>query len=275
MHSDSDTPPDHHEDEAHNDFTRAEPHEASPAAKQPVFNLPTVLVCLVGLCVGVHIVRSNLLSEQWQDWVVLTFAYFPIRYTPEYFALDLPTLVSPLGHSFLHGDWTHLGLNMIWLVAFGSPVAYRLGWQRALLFWAMTALGAVFLHTLIYYGDPVPLVGASGAVSGFLGGAARIGFRSNKLNPRAGLSGPLYGPIESLKLRGVAPFLIIWMVMNFAFGSDFLGLAGGSSIAWEAHIGGLLTGFFAIALLDTKTCQLTKLAKPTCQLIPNAPIIPR
>ena len=252
MQNESESPENTDANSASDDVSHRRDTISTPAKKQPVFNLPTVLVCLVGVCFAVHIARQYLLSEQWQDWVVLTFAYFPIRYTPEYFVLDLPTLVSPLGHSFLHGDWGHLGLNMIWLVAFGSPVAYRLGWQRSLLFWAITALGAVFLHTLIYYGDPVPLVGASGAVSGFLGGAARFGFRSNRLNPRAGLAGPLYSPIESLKLRGVAPFLIIWMLMNFAFGSDFLGLASGSSIAWEAHIGGLFTGFFAIALLDPR-----------------------
>lgn len=252
MQNDSESPENHNAKSSLDDAAFNVDPNLAPPVKQPVFNLPTVLICLVGLCVAVHIARQYFLSEQWQDWVILTFAYFPIRFTPEYFALDLPTLVSPLGHSFLHGDWGHLGLNMIWLVAFGSPVAYRLGWARSLVFWAITALGAVFLHTIIYYGDPVPLIGASGAVSGFLGGAARFGFRSNRLNPRAGLAGPLYGPIESLKLRGVAPFLTIWMLMNFAFGSDFLGLAGGSSIAWEAHIGGLFTGFFAIALLDPR-----------------------
>ena len=252
MQSESDSPDPHKNNYSAQSSADHEDPTQLPSSKQPVFNLPTVLICLVGLCILVHVARQYLLSEQWQDWVVINLAYFPIRYTPEYFRIDLPTLVSPLGHSFLHADWTHLGLNMIWLVAFGSPVAYRLGWQRSLIFWAITALGAVSLHTIIYYGDSVPLVGASGAVSGFLGGAARFGFRSNRLNPRAGLAGPLYGPIESLKLRGVAPFLIIWMLMNFAFGSDLFGLAGGASIAWEAHIGGLLTGFFAIALLDTR-----------------------
>lgn len=220
--------------------------------REPIFNLPAVLVVFVVLCVGMHILRNSVFSTQLAEWVFVTFAYFPIRFTPEYFTLDLPTLVSPVGHSFLHGDWTHLGMNMIWLVAFGAPVAYRLGALRAVLFWILTALGAVLLHTIIYYGDTVPLIGASGAVSGFLGGAARFGFRSNRRNPRAGLAGPLYGPLDSLRQRGVVSFLAIWMILNFAFGSDLLGLSGGASIAWEAHIGGLTTGFFAIGYLDKK-----------------------
>ncbi|KPB01602.1 rhomboid family intramembrane serine protease [Ahrensia marina] len=225
---------------------------AQKQPREPMFNLPGILVVFVIICVGMHILRNSVFSRQLAEWVFVTFAYFPIRFTPEYFTIDLPTMVSPIGHTFLHGDWAHLGMNMIWLVAFGAPVAYRLGALRSIVFWVLTALGAVLLHTLIYYGDTVPLVGASGAVSGFLGGAARFGFRSNRRNPRAGLAGPLYGPVDSLRQRGVIPFLTIWMVLNFAFGSDLLGLNGGASIAWEAHIGGLVTGFFAIGYLDRK-----------------------
>lgn len=229
------------------DHARTPPPEQD---KQPVFNLPGVLVAIVATCVLIHVASEYLLSDDWGRWLLLNFAYIPLRFTPEYFQIDLPTILSPVGHTLLHGDWAHLGMNMIWLTAFGAPVAYRIGWLRSLVFWAMTAFGAVLLHTMIYYGDTVPLIGASGAVSGFLGAAARFGFRSNRRNPRAGLVGPLYGPLDSLRQRGVVPFLAIWMAINFVFGSDILGLAGGNSIAWEAHIGGLLTGFFGIAMVD-------------------------
>ena len=55
---------------------------------------------------------------------------------------------------------------------------------------------------------------------------------------------------ETLGARGVFPFLAVWVVMNVAIGTDFLGLAGGAGIAWEAHIGGLLAGFFLMPLFD-------------------------
>lgn len=231
-------------------FDAPMPENGEANEHQPIFNLPTVIVAIVCTCVALHVLRMFVLSQQWHEWLFLNFAFFPVRYTPEYFAFDFPTLWSPIGSTLLHADWAHLGLNMIWLIALGSPVAYRLGWLRSLVFWVLTALGAILLHTFLYYGDSVPLIGASGAVSGFMGAAARFGFRSNRANPRAGLAGPLYGPLEALRLRGVLPFLLIWMVLNWAFGSDLLGLAGGSSIAWEAHIGGLITGYFAIAWLD-------------------------
>lgn len=222
----------------------------TPQGSAPAFNLHGAIILMVALCVGVHLYRTNLLDMFADRTFLLDFAFLPIRYTPEFFQLDGPTLWTPITHTFLHGDWVHLGFNMIWLVAFGAPVAYRLGWPRTLALWIITALGAVLLHTLIYFGDPVPLLGASGAVSGFLGAAARFGFRANRQNPRLGFAGPLHGPVAALGQRGVLTFLLIWMAINYATGADLFGMAGGASIAWEAHIGGLLTGFLAIGWLD-------------------------
>ncbi|MDZ7823756.1 MAG: rhomboid family intramembrane serine protease [Ahrensia sp.] len=139
---------------------------ASPS--QPLFNLPSVLIFLVVLCVAIHVLRTYILNPDWQIWLLVTFAYIPARFAPVYFQFDVPTFISPIVHTLLHGDWAHLGMNMIWLVAFGAPVAYRIGTVRSLLFWCITAVGAVLLHTAIYFGDSVPLIGASGAVSGFL-----------------------------------------------------------------------------------------------------------
>lgn len=219
-------------------------------ASAPAVNLHGAVIALVVLCVGVHIARTVIFDGQIDRWLIINFAFFPVRYVPGLFQFDVPTMLAPITYAFLHGDWLHLGFNMIWFVAFGAPVAWRLGWWRTFALWVVAAIGAVALHTAIYFGDWVPLLGASGAVSGFLGAAARFGFRADRQRPRRGFSGPLLGPVAALGQRGVLPFLLIWMAINFATGSDWFGLAGGDSIAWEAHIGGLVTGFFAIGWLD-------------------------
>jgi membrane associated rhomboid family serine protease len=233
------------------------PPEPNPSGQDPsgdrpapAFNLHGAIILMAGLCVGIHLMRTLVFDGQIDRWLIGNFAFFPIRYAPDYFQLDWPTLFSPFTHTLLHGDWVHLGFNMIWLVAFGAPVAYRLGWTRTIALWAITALGAVALHTALYFGDWVPLLGASGAVSGFLGAAARFGFRADRRNPRRGFAGPLLPPLASLRQRGVLAFILVWMAINYATGADLFGMAGGASIAWEAHIGGLLTGFFAIGWLD-------------------------
>jgi membrane associated rhomboid family serine protease len=51
-------------------------------------------------------------------------------------------------------------------------------------------------------------------------------------------------------VRGVAGFLLVWMVINYLAGAGLFGQSGDAEIAWEAHIGGLVTGFFLIGVLD-------------------------
>lgn len=223
---------------------------------QPLFNLPRSIVAFALVCLSVHFARTVILSGSLDRFLFVNFAFFPARYLPEIITFDLPTLVSPLSYSFLHGDWVHVSINMIWLAIFGSPVAYRLGTGRTVVLWAVTAVAAVLLHLALYWGDTVPLVGASGAVSGFMGAAARFGFRSNRANPRQGFSQPLMSVTQSLRARGVLPFLIVWMVVNYLSGHGFLTAEADAQIAWEAHIGGLLAGFFLIGLVDSKVRSL-------------------
>ena len=218
----------------------------------PVFNLHGSIVALSLVCIAVHLVRTLLLSDRADTWLLLNGAFFPVRYAPQIFTLDLPTVLSPITYAFLHGGWVHLGINLIWLVVFGSPLAYRIGGRRSLLFWIVTAALAAATHLLVYFGDAVPVIGASGAVSGFMGAAARFGLRANRRDPRRGFDGPLLSIGASLRARGVLPFLVIWIIMNIVVGFDVFGMREGPGIAWEAHIGGLLAGFFLIPLFDRR-----------------------
>jgi membrane associated rhomboid family serine protease len=214
----------------------------------PVFNIHGSILLLSGLCIAVHLVRLYVLSGDAEYRLLVATAFFPVRYLAEAFVFDLATLFSPFTYAFLHGDWVHLCINMIWLAIFGSPLAFRIGWVRSLLFWTVTAGFAALTHLAIYWGDAVPVIGASGAVSGFMGAAARFGLKANRRHPRRGFDGPLLTVGQTLSRRGVLPFLAIWIAMNIAIGTDFLGLAGGRGIAWEAHIGGLAAGFLLVPL---------------------------
>ncbi|GAB4354313.1 MAG: rhomboid family intramembrane serine protease [Oricola sp.] len=232
-----------------------EPQQAPPAARPPagnppVFNLHGAIVTLAAICVAVHVVRSYYLSPEADMRLVIDTAFFPIRYLPSVFTLDVPTVFSPVTYAFLHGDWVHLTINIVWLAVFGSPVAFRIGWRRSIAFWIVTAALAAATHLAIYFGDAVPVIGASGAVSGFMGAAARFGLRANRRHPRRGFDGPLLSVRDSLRARGVVPFLLVWIAINAAIGLDIFGIQQGQSIAWEAHIGGLAAGFFLIPLFD-------------------------
>jgi membrane associated rhomboid family serine protease len=147
----------------------------------------------------------------------------------------------------------HVILNCVWLAAFGSPVVRRCGPGRAAILALVTAVGAAFTHWLFAPLSSQVVIGASGTVSGFMGAAALFAFgrpdpvqtwREEPRIERAGIA-------ALLRNRSALFFLGTWFVINILVGlaSQPLGIAEGG-IAWQAHIGGLLTGLLVFPWLD-------------------------
>lgn len=227
------------------------PHRRPVNPREPVFNLPPVVVALIVACTGIEAIRALLLSPQQDLGVILRFAFFPLRYSGGY-ALDIYAFLAPVSYSLLHGGIAHLAINMIWLAAFGSPLANRIGTVRFLLFWIATSLAAVGLHYLLYKGDAVPLVGASGAISGMMGAAARFGFNIDRSQGRPFFGGPILSIPAVFASRMAVTFLVVWFGVNLLMGFGFGAPDDGGSIAWEAHIGGFLAGFLCIRAFDVR-----------------------
>ena len=139
---------------------------------------------------------------------------------------------------------------MVWLAAFGSPLANRIGTARFLAFWLFTSLAAVALHYVLHMDDASPLVGAAGAISGMMGAAARFGFRIDRQEGKAAFAGHILSIPAVFRSRAAVTFLAVWMVVNLVMGLG-VGVPGGDGrIAWEAHIGGFLAGFLLVRPFD-------------------------
>ncbi|WP_217570444.1 rhomboid family intramembrane serine protease [Mesorhizobium sp. GbtcB19] len=223
--------------------------EPEPRGREPVFNLPPAVLAVIGICVAVHLVRAYLLTDDQDFALLIRAAFVPIRYSGRY-DLDFYAFSSPFTYAFLHGGVAHLLINMVWLAAFGSPLANRFGMLRFALFFAVTSLASVVLFWALHPLGEVPLVGASGAISGMMGAAARYGFRVDRSSGRAAFAGEPLPIATVMRSRGVMTFLGVWMVINLATG--LLGFAPGveGQIAWEAHIGGFVAGFFGLRFFD-------------------------
>lgn len=213
--------------------------------REPVFNMPGIVVLLIAVCAGVYLLQTYVLTDRQYFELLVRGAFIPIRYSGQY-ALEVYAFTSPITYAFLHGSFAHLAVNMIWLAAFGTPLANRLGNLRFLLFWIVTGLAAVGLHYVLHPLDQAPLVGASGAISGMMGAAARFGFRASKVTGRSSFDGPLLLIADVFRSRTVVTFLAVWMVTNLAIGLIGFAPGAGDRIAWEAHIGGFAAGFFGI-----------------------------
>ena len=266
------------------------PDARSPAPREKIFNIPNVILCLIALMAAAHWYRTTL-GDEAELAFFSAYAFVPGRlaawFDPglmqallakvgqgdgealrqaqaaRYFLADGPAPWTLLTHAFLHGDWTHFGLNALWLLAFGAAVARRFGTLRFLAFCAIAAMAGAGAHYLTHMHDFAPMIGASGAVSGAMAGAARFAFQPG---------GPLGEPVRgidrqsdaayrqpALSLAGVLhdrrtlTFLGVWFTVNFLFGiaSEPLGVTD-SPIAWEAHVGGFLAGFLLFDLFERR-----------------------
>ena len=141
---------------------------------------------------------------------------------------------------------------MVWLAAFGSPLANRLGAARFVLFWVVTSIAAVGAALCAAHpNDQAPLVGASGAISGMMGAAARFGFRIDRTSGRPAFGGPVLPICDGAAVarrRDLPRRLDGRSTSSPGWSGSMPGR--NSQIAWEAHIGGFLVGFFGIALFD-------------------------
>lgn len=222
------------------------PAHDAPRRSEPAFNIPSIILALLALMAAIHGLREFVLTRDQDIALLLRAAYIPARYSLDG-GLDLYAFTSPVTYSLLHGSWAHLLVNSVWLAAFGSPLAVRLGNARFLAFWLVTSLAAVALHHVFHAGEMIPVIGASGAISGMMGAAARFGFGMSAAGRRRSFAGRLLTFREVLASRTVLTFLGVWFAINLVTG---LGFAGGPSIAWEAHVGGFLAGFLLIGLFD-------------------------
>jgi membrane associated rhomboid family serine protease len=147
-------------------------------------------------------------------------------------------LFSLLSSMFVHAGILHLVGNMAFLWVFGRAVEARLGHALFLLLYVLTGAVAVGAFVIANPGDAIPIVGASGAISGVLGAYVVFNRRSRIL---------MYMPTGCLLQAVYVPALI---VLGIYFLSQFLvyGLAevfvpeAALNVAWEAHVGGMVAG---------------------------------
>jgi membrane associated rhomboid family serine protease len=224
---------------------------------EPIFNIPWIVMLLSVAMALVHGVRA-FFDEKTDLETLLWFAFLPARYgsrvpLPGGEAADAWTFVT---YAFLHGDVTHLIVNLVWFLAFGSAVAWRFGAIRFSIFFAITAAAGALAHLITNYGTIAPLVGASAAISGMMAAALRFAFEDGgplgmfRGKGQAAFLVPAAPLLQAFKNRQVLIFTGIWFFMNIAFGLGSIPILGENSVAWEAHIGGFIAGLLLFPLFD-------------------------
>ena len=207
---------------------------------------PYVVVGLIGTCVLVFIWQVSL-SDIDNARAVFGLGFIPAtifdlgqRTGDIYFVPAELTFVTSL---FLHADIMHLGGNMLFLWVFGDNIEDAMGHVKFAVFYLICGAAAGAAHGLLDPTSTVPLIGASGAISGVLGAYIL-------LHPKARVLALL--SIIVLRLpAGV--LLLVW------FGWQFLSLgqdSGPGGVAWWAHIGGFVAGALLIVPFRDRRLRL-------------------
>jgi membrane associated rhomboid family serine protease len=231
-----------------------------PGGSQPIFLVPGVVTALVGLMVAVHLARAFVLKESGDLTLVYWLGFIPLRLiAPAEFEWGwIPLLWTGFTHAFLHAGWEHLLFNCAWLAIFGTPVARRYGaTPTVILFLASALAGAVFFAATTLPELQV-LVGASGGIAGLTGAACRFMFQPVIVarDPETGATRVLgrrtarLGELASN--QRAAFFIAVWVILNAAV--PFLPMLIGQStgIAWQAHLGGFITGLLLVPAFDPR-----------------------
>jgi len=154
----------------------------------------------------------------------------------------VPVYFTLITSMFMHGGWAHLLGNMLFLWVFGDNIENRIGHMRYLIFYLVCGIIASLSHVFVSGSDSlIPSLGASGAISGVLGGYLLL-FPSRRVRVIMG--------------RGITTVpafvaLGIWIVFQVISQMGVLGGdQGGGGVAYAAHIGGFVAGLALIKLFD-------------------------
>jgi membrane associated rhomboid family serine protease len=214
------------------------------------------VLAIIAICALMLVGQTFLLTDDWDNRVVFCLGFVPARYNGALIPCPLGTgaeIFTFVTYAFLHGDAIHLAMNTVWFLPFGSAVARRFGTLRTSGFFIATAAGGALVYLFAHWGDSNPMIGASGAVSGFMAGTIRFAihdggpltvFRRDAAAAYFVPAPPLSSALRDSRMVG---FLAIWLGLNVLFG---LFGGGDGAIAWEAHVGGFLAGLLLFPLFD-------------------------
>lgn len=204
----------------------------------PTRSFPAVTVSLIVINVFIFIHEITLPPDALRTFIYM-YGLFPV----DIIDLNFKTVFT---HMFLHGDLGHLVGNMLFLWVFGNNVEDSLGKINFVIFYLLSGLGSAFLQSFISLlsGDlNTPMIGASGAISGILAAYMRL-FPYGKV---MAVIPPFIFLVFTLPAWFFIGYWFLIQVLSAMFIPTELG-----GVAWYAHIGGFITGWYLIPYFVSK-----------------------
>jgi membrane associated rhomboid family serine protease len=205
---------------------------------RPTFTPPIVTTLLITACALVFIYELSL-DDYSRDYFISRYALVPALLRPA-------TLVTSM---FLHGGWSHIIGNMLFLWAFGKSLEDAMGHSKFLSFYLISGVAAGITQIFFHAFSTLPTVGASGAIAGVMG-AYLVKF------PRARIHTLIFLFIFITTTDIPAAFILIyWFITQLfsEYGSIMQTRVSSGGVAYAAHIGGFIAGMILVQVMGVRT----------------------
>ncbi len=219
--------------------------------ENPTRRFPWITLLLIAINITVYYLqmRSGIRAE---NQIFERYALYPKAIKESVLhgeALTFTTIESMLTHMFMHGGWLHLGGNMLFLWIFGNNVEDVLGKLRYLFFYLASGLIAALTHIALHSSSNIPVIGASGAVAGVLGGYMLLYPHARVVTALVIPIPFIWGLIRFVRIPAML-LLGLWFLLQFFSGiMSPLQPAAGMQVAYFAHVGGFIAGMLLIGIM--------------------------
>lgn len=221
----------------------------------PSQRFPFVTYAIIAANAVVFMFEATMHPQQLRSFFEVV-AVVPAEYTAFLRGEPVPLLklmLAPFASMFLHGGWAHLLGNMWFLYLFGDNVEDEMGHFRFLLFYLLSGLAATFAHIFVNPFSSIPIVGASGAISGVVG-AYLLMFPTARVLTLV----PIFFFVVDLVVLPAVLFIGLWFLFQFWSGLLSLAVPHLGGVAWWAHIGGFIAGVILTPIMRERKRRVKK-----------------
>jgi len=226
------------------------------ADDNPRIGTPMVTWSIIAVCVLVFFWQLSL-GTNGGEIAVYQFGMIPARLfgsatlDPE--LAEVPAWATVFTSMFMHGGWMHLGFNMLFLWIFGDNVEDSMGHGRYLVFYLLCGVAAALAQAFVNPDSTIPMVGASGAISGVLGAYLL-------LHPHATVRTVIFlGIFVTMMHLPALVVLGLWILLQLV--SAAFSSSGEPGVAFWAHIGGFVAGMALVPLFKKRDVSLFQPAR--------------
>jgi membrane associated rhomboid family serine protease len=219
----------------------------------PTTTKPRITVGVMIACTFIYVFQHLLLSREGATHVIYALGVIPALLTGQATAdfSAFPPALTVLTSMFVHGGFWHLAGNMLYLWIFGNNVEEAMGHAKFLVFYLLCGVAAVAAQVLPNTASEIPMVGASGAISGVLGAYMLLYPRARVL-----LGLPLGFLIVELGRWPAIWVLVAWFAMQLVMGVLSAASSAPGGVAFGAHVGGFVAGCLLVTIFKRRAVPL-------------------